>query len=340
MGKYIIYLGLVLLPLSGNSQNIQLLNSLKDSINTNAHRMVSAQSDEQKFKYSDRINHFVLKFTEQEKSIKFNMDSLKLVKVLTAKNEYLRIFSWAIPLENGQYTFKGVVQSYSKSKKTYKTSVLTDKTARLSRAYSKTLTADKWYGAYYYHLIHTKRGSKDFYTLLGWKGVNKVKQSKVIEVVSLKSNGDVVFGYNLFSIRNYEYFKKTPSVKRLIFTYSSLTNMYLNYDRQTIVEKSSKKSKRGKSSKKKPGFNAQTKLETPKEKTKSTKGMMIVMDRLVPTSLELIEFYEFYYPESNIIDALRYEKSTWKYYPDIDARNKEETPKPAKKVEYDLTPKE
>jgi len=339
MRKSFLYFILILLPVVGSAQNTTLLNNLKDSIKFNALKMISADNnDDQKKAYSDKVSYYVNKFIKQEKSIDYNMDSLKLVKVLTSDNKRIRVFTWAIPLSNNQFLFKGYVQSYVKAKKYYKTIELKDKSAHMSRAYNKTLNPNKWYGAYYYRIIQTKRGSRFFYTLLGWKGIDKTKQSKIIEVLVARSNGDISFGYNLFKIKDYAYFKKMKSVKRLIFTYSAKGSMFLDYDYQTILVKTKKKTKK-KKKKNNYGFGAQQKLDQPKEKVKTIRDNLIVMDRLEPTSPEVSEFYDFYFPESNIIDALRFERNAWKYYPDIDARNKP-NPNDKKKpnVEYNLTP--
>jgi hypothetical protein len=330
---------LSLAPLLSFGQNIKLLSSLKDSIQLNSQLMVQSDNDADKLLYSERITKNVEKLIKQEKSIEFNMDSLKLVKVLTSKNKYFRVFTWAIPLTDGTYLFKGISQSYVKSSKSYKISVFKDKGGRMSRAFNKELNSQKWYGAYYYKLIQTKRGKKYFYTLLGWRGIDKTVQSKIVEVATIRNNGDVVFGYNLFKIKGYEYFKSTPSVKRLIFKYSSLTNMYLSYDYQTILLKSKKKTKSKKKKSDNIGFVAQQRINQPKEKVKTIKDNMIVIDRLEPTSSDVKGFYEFYYPESNIIDALRFENNMWKYYPDIDARNETSpTDKKTKRIDYELTP--
>jgi len=321
-------------------QNIELLKQYKDSIKTNALLMMAAPDFNQKKIYSDRIESSVIKLIKQEKSIGFKMDSMSLVKVLTSDNKKIRLFTWVVPKSNNTYVFKGIVQTYNKNKKDYRTIKLVDKTKSISRPYSKILSAKKWYGAYYYKIIQKKRGSKYYYTLLGWKGKDKTVQSKVVEIATIKNNGDISFGYSLFKIKGYDYFKSTPSVKRLIFSYSAKATMYLSYDYQAIILKTYKKSK-NKKKKPKYGFNAQTADVKPNEKIKTIKDNMIVMDRLLPISSELKEFADFYYPESNIIDALRYEKNQWKYYPDIDARSKSsDAAKKPKKIDYNLTPKE
>jgi len=337
--KILLYILLIISPIVLKGQNIELLNQYKDSIKTNALLMMAAPDFAQKKILSDRIESSITKLIKQEKSINFKMDSMRLVKVLTSDNKKFRIFTWVLPKENNTYVFKGIVQTYNKNKKDYRMIKLVDKTKSISRPYSKILGAKKWYGAYYYKIIQKKRGSKYYYTLLGWKGKDKTVQSKIIEVATIKNNGDISFGYSLFKIKGYEYFKSTPSVKRLILAYSAKATMYLSYDYQTIILKTYKHSK-SKKNKPKYGFNAQKADSKPNEKRKTIKDNMIVMDRLIPVSPELKEFADFYYPESNIIDALRYEKNQWKYYPDIDARTKSSISKKPKKIDYNLTPKE
>jgi ketol-acid reductoisomerase len=134
-------------------QNIELLKQYKDSIKTNALLMMAAPDFNQKKIYSDRIESSVIKLIKQEKSIGFKMDSMSLVKVLTSDNKKIRLFTWVVPKSNNTYVFKGIVQTYNKNKKDYRTIKLVDKTKSISRPYSKILSAKKWYGAYYYKII-------------------------------------------------------------------------------------------------------------------------------------------------------------------------------------------
>ena len=151
--KKLIYIIIFLIPVFGNSQNISLLDEYRDSIKTNALLMLGAQNYQQKLNYSDKVSKFVKLLIKQEKSINYRMDSTSLVKVLTSKNKYLRIFTWVVPTDENTYVFKGIVQTYSKSKKNYRIIELKDNTKHTTRPYSRILTAEKWYGAYYYKLI-------------------------------------------------------------------------------------------------------------------------------------------------------------------------------------------
>lgn len=52
------------------------------------------------------------------------------------------------------------------------------------------------------------------------------------------------------------------------------------------------------------------------------KEEMIIFDRLVPMDTILEGQYQFYVPEGNIVDALRFSGGKWRYTDDIDARNR------------------
>jgi len=63
---------------------------------------------------------------------------------------------------------------------------------------------------------------------------------------------------------------------------------------------------------------------------------MIVMDQIAATSPAMEGIYQFYIPKINVIDALYFERGKWKYYGDIDARNKGDSPQRKDNIDYDL----
>ncbi len=344
MKKYILLLIIPFFFVQSKAQNTTLLESYKDSIlHYSSELIYKTNSDNRKQELSDKLSNYILRFAKQENSIDFDLSSLKIVKVITSDDKKLRLFTWVVPFSDKAFVYKGIAQSYNSSKKQYGSSKLIDQTDKLGYSVqNKTLNIKRWYGSYYYKIITTKRGKKTFYTVIGWKGISKTIQSKVIEIITLRNNGGITFGYNLFSIKGYEYFAKNRrSSKRLVFKFSSQSNMYIDYDYQTIIIKTKKGKKNNSSRSSQSGFSAQSGNKKEKVKIKTIKDNMIVLDRLVPTSPQMLEFYDFYYPESNIFDALRWENNVWKYYPDIDARNKEpEEKKNNRKIQYDLIPKQ
>ncbi len=312
------------------------LEQYRDSVINISKQLLQSKTDDRKTELNKRLLDFVGKIAAFPDVMEYKLDTFRYVSVVTSPDKKLRFYTWPVRFRDGTYKYYGYVQSYTLSSRSYRTQPLIDYTQRLGRADSKTLYAKKWYGAYYYRLIQTKSGSKTYYTLLGWKGYDKIITEKVIEIANLKSNGDVVFGYPMFNIRDYAYFKNKRA-RRLIYKYSSRVQMYLDYDVQTLVVE--KKKKKSANHKKKKGFNAQNKEVKESVKVKTYTKPMIVVDRMVPPTAEMEGVYEFYIPETNIIDALIFEGNRWTYYPDVDARNKQQEPngiKPKKKLYFEL----
>ncbi|OIP00417.1 MAG: hypothetical protein AUJ98_07680 [Bacteroidetes bacterium CG2_30_33_31] len=315
-------------------QNFTILDQLQDSINANSKKLNISEVLEVKNIANIKIIKLISEAIKQEKSIFFNFDSLKIISVLTSDDKNLRIFSWVIPFDDGSYSYYGIVQSYNQKNKTYLTTILTDNTAKISKPMSMSLNANKWYGSRYYNLITNKYHGKKLYTLLGWKGLDYTKKAKVIEVVDIKTNGSPTFGYGIFNLDGCEYFENDKRPKRLVYIYSADASMNMNYETQTILNEV-KKSKL-KSTPISKGFNSQKKAVRTKPKYQKIVGEMIVVDRLLPLNENIKGMYQFYIPALNIIDALYFEKGKWKYYADIDARNKVISPERKSKIDYNL----
>ena len=336
MNKVIVIISFILLGFVSHikAQNISMLNQLQDSIRFYAYKMTPNISAEIKKKANEKLIKLITKAARQEKSIEFGFDSLNIISVLTSEDKVLRIFTWVIPYDDGSYSYSGIVQAYSKSKKLYTITTLHDQTSRIIRPMKKTLSAEKWYGARYYQIITKKYHRKKYYTVLGWKGIDMVVSSKVIDVVDIKSNGRLVFGYGIFNLTDADYFGKNQHPKRVIYTFSSEVHMNLVYQQQTILKKI--KDSRLKYSPIAIGFNAQKKEVRTKPKYKKIVGKMIVMDQIAATSPAMEGIYQFYIPKINVIDALYFERGKWKYYGDIDARNEGDSPTRKDNIDYDL----
>ncbi len=319
-----------------SAQDFSTLKVYEDSIMRYSKAIMKERIDENKMKLNERLLIFVEKAIRQESSIDYTFDTLNFISVLTSDDKKFRIFTWTIKTQDGHWKYYGFSQSYIKNSKSYKYSKLSDQTPKLRRSDSKTLTPKKWLGAYYYKLIQNKANNKVYYTLLGWKGYDKVTSMKVIEIATVRTTGDVIFGYPIFNIREFDYIKNKRA-RRLVFKFSAQVKMFLDYDEQSIhIEKKKKKKS---SHKKQRGFTAQNKDVVETVKVKTITKPMIVMDRLEPTNQDLEGIYEFYYPETNVVDALLFENNKWNYYPDVDARNKAEdeiNAKPKKPINYDL----
>jgi len=319
------------------AQNISYLNQLRDSIDFYSKSIYLSTNDEQKEKANKSVKYFIKKAFQQENSIDYvGFDSLKTISILTSDDKKLRIATWVIPNSDFGYKYYGFVQSYDKRNKMYKIFNLEDKSDIINRPERLTLRPDRWYGAHYYKIISTNKNRKTtVYTLLGWKGINHIRKEKVIEVISLKTNAEPIFGYAIFETSNWES-RRVSRPKRIVFAFSAQNSMLLEYGPNYLIETKTKK--RNEILKKiKKGFSAQEELKKDKVKTKRTKVNMITFERLISLNKETEGIPEFQVPEINIIDAFVFKKGKWVFYADVDARNKEVIKKkPEKKVEYNL----
>lgn len=139
---------------------------------------------------------------------------------LDAPDGRFRLFTWNVPNMTGGHRYEGLL--LVQDGKRQQVIELRDRTADVSAPEVPELGPDRWYGALYYQVVPVKKGGKTYYTLLGWKGFNKVETRKVIEVLSFRG-GTPRFGAPLFGTGK---LKK----QRVVFGYSFQATMTLRYE--------------------------------------------------------------------------------------------------------------
>ena len=148
-----------------------------------------------------------------------NFEDLPMTRV-DAPDGAFRLFTWNLPRSDGRHLFEGFL--LAKTSKGQTLFELRDMTANIPSAEVPELGPDRWYGALYYEVVPVTKGSKTYYTLLGWKGYSKAETRKVIEVLSFK-NGKPRFGAPLFG-------KGKLKAMRKVYGYSFQATMTLRYD--------------------------------------------------------------------------------------------------------------
>jgi hypothetical protein len=152
-----------------------------------------------------------------------NFDSLKNVSVLTSSDKSIRIFSWMLPsISRDKYNYFGFVQLYDKKSKKATLFKLEDEYQPTEEAEKKSLNSKNWYGAIYYKMIENKTNGEKVYTLLGWRGNNRLTTIKVIDALLLNKSLPK-FGSPVFTTEHGVY-------NRVIFEYTSQAVMSLRYN--------------------------------------------------------------------------------------------------------------
>jgi hypothetical protein len=180
------------------------------------------KTDSARLKANQKFTDLFKIILSDKKSFNENFDSLTNVSVKTSPDEKFRIYTWVVPgTGNSSYQYFGFIQLMKDT--TLRLISLQDSTDSISKPESEKLTPSKWLGAIYYSIIPVKRGRKNYYTLIGWKGKDQKVNQKVLDVFYIDGQ-NLKFGYPLF---------KTGSVykNRLIFSFNSQISMTLRFDK-------------------------------------------------------------------------------------------------------------
>lgn len=172
----------------------------------------------------------------QEKSFHWNWQLPKSVSILTAPDRRFKIFTWPLVLDDGEYRCMGMIQSYNNKTQEYDIYKLTDKSDEIMNAEESMLPPDNWYGVVYQELIVTTHAGNNYYTLIGWSGIDNLVQRKVIEPITFRNEtSKPQFGGPLF--------RKEKNQRRIIFEYSrnAMVNVHYDQQRYTVTENQKEK---------------------------------------------------------------------------------------------------
>lgn len=155
-------------------------------------------------------------------ALSYSFDTLTNLSVRTSNDNKVRLYTWLLSLENGQKNLYYGYLHYSDKKGNVKLYPLKDSTLTISKPESEKLRPDRWYGAIYYSIVPVKRSGKVFYTLLGWKSIDRSRTQKVIEILYF-DNGIPKMGYPLL---------KTGKIfrNRQVYSFQANLSMVLRYE--------------------------------------------------------------------------------------------------------------
>ena len=181
------------------------------------------ESDSLRITSNEKFLKSFEKILLQNESYLRNFDSLKNVSVQSPPDNKFRIYTWTVPHYNGDlYDYYGFIQL-----KTDTNTILirlNDSTSVIKKPESEKLSHDRWLGAVYYAIEEIKKSGKTYYTLLGWKGKDKMQTQKIIEILYINGNR-IKFGFPII---------KTGSVfrNRMIFSFNAQASMTLHFDKK------------------------------------------------------------------------------------------------------------
>lgn len=172
------------------------------------------------------------RITGNEKILQYRF-SLKDISVLQPPDQSFMLITWNIPKNDGTHAYFGYLLSSREvtkkrglfrreRSKEYEVFKLMDRSATIRSPENHVGSPDKWFGMLYTAIIPCD----GYYALIGWDGNNKLTQRKFVDVLSFRSNGEPIFGKDVFRIP-----RKNP--RRLMFEYSSEVTMSLRFDEKS-----------------------------------------------------------------------------------------------------------
>ena len=314
--SYIVFL-LAVVPCV-SAQNKELMSDYQSQLQSIFEEVYNAPTDNQRYHANEAALQLFSEALAEDNSFRWQWDLGNRVSVLTSSDKKFRIITWPVVNDDGEYECFGFVQALNEKTDKYDVYVLNDKSQYIVNRQEDLLSPDNWFGAVYQELITTSHEGKNYYTLLGWNGVDNLTQRKIIEPVCFKSGGSMPqFGQNLF--------RKERNLRRVVLEYTNNAMVNLWYEEQTVrtvehIRAKRKGPSRGpaysrpsnRRGKKGKGRSRRSRvLETaartssavrervssgPTEKVTDKKMKMIIFDEVTPQIVGMEGLYQYYVP--------------------------------------------
>lgn len=147
---------------------------------------------------------------EHPQVIEYPFESWTTMSTIVSPDGEFRIFNWNIEDKQLNHTHYCYVVKKKRGKKNQVFKFKENK-LNLPPRPENTLTPDMWYGALYYKIIPVQKGSKTYYTVLGFSGKDRSSNMKLLDVFYFKGR-TLRMGYPMFQES-----KDSKRLKRRVF---------------------------------------------------------------------------------------------------------------------------
>lgn len=184
---------------------------------------IQSQEDSIKYLYTDSLRAQIKIFLDQENSFNSPLNKVPYLGDIYAPDGAFRMVTWNLSLKDGTYDYFCFLQMKPDQDKYSDWHEFVDHHKEITRAESRKLSVQNWYGALYYSIVPFKLEKQTMYVLLGWEGNNKFSNKKIIESMYFNQKGDPVFGKSVFQ-------SSRLNKRRVVFEYSKEAYFMLRYN--------------------------------------------------------------------------------------------------------------
>jgi hypothetical protein len=221
-----------------DSLQLDSLHDLEIRLEALGKRMVTSLDEEERLTSGYHFIKTFIRALRIENSYFYNFDTIKNISVLYAPDNYFRIITWNLALDNESYRNYGVIQLNPDAMKKLKDTTnlrayypLIDKSDRIKNVMDTTVSSECWFGALYYAIEVSTYKKKNYYTLIGWDGNTQMTNRKIVESLYFENN-QPFFGAPIFDLKDNRY--KKP-LKRMVFEYNNRANMVLRFEKDKNI---------------------------------------------------------------------------------------------------------
>ncbi|MCR4658781.1 MAG: hypothetical protein K5650_00610 [Bacteroidales bacterium] len=239
----------------------------------------SAPTDNERYLASEQAVQLMAEALSNEGSIGWKWDFGTKVSVLTSADRKVRLITWPVVRDNGEWECFGFVQYINSATGEAEFAELNDKSEEILNREETILTPDNWFGAVYQEIIQTSNDGRTYYTLLGYNGVDNITQRKIIEPIWFKpATGKPQLGQALF--------RRERNLRRVVLEYSNSVMVNLRFEEQYVRQVERKRVKQ------KGTKNRYRTIEV----THDRKEKMIMFDEVAPQIEGMEGLYQYYVP--------------------------------------------
>lgn len=239
-------------------------------------RVGEAPTDNERYLASEEAVALMRQAMEEEESIRWQWQLPRNASVLTSPDRQLRVATWAVVRDDGEFECFGLIQFYNDREEEYQVLPLLDKSEEIFNREESLLSPSNWLGAVYQDIIQTTSGDRTYYTLLGWNGVDNLTERKIIEPVVIRG-GQPQFGAPLF--------RRERNLRRVVLEYNNTAAVHMAYEEQTIREVERKRVK----------VKGTNRMRTV-EKYHDRRERLIIFDEVEPQVPGMEGLFQYYVP--------------------------------------------
>jgi hypothetical protein len=206
--------------------NNKLIAEYEDTLKVIAHKIMNAESEEQRRLANNAFITNLNQALQYEKSFAFPFDSLVTISRIKSPDNIFRIFNWLLRKDNGTYEYYCIVHYHNKSRKRYDLITLTDNSANIRNPEHADLDAANWYGGLIYDIAYIKKTGLKYYTILSYDLNDSYSRKKILDVMYFSGKNKIKFGLPIFKK------SKNESQKRVILEYDSKTSVSVKYHKE------------------------------------------------------------------------------------------------------------